>query len=228
MFRVGDVVTSESVFRYSLSHGSPRRNPKPRIQRPVSFTGTIVPLYSGQFDGQGDHHTPPKYVEQTFYKYLECGIFTHGFARARCDDCGHDFFIAFSCKGRGVCPSCNTRRMAETAAHLGEHVFPLLPVRQWVLSVLKRLRYFIQRDSAALNTALRLFLRVIQHHLQAHCPGAVQANPAALHLGAVAFIHRFGSSLNTHVHLHVCVVDGLFEQGPIDSHADTANRWVAK
>jgi len=42
---------------------------------------------SGQFDGQGDLHTPPAYVEQAFRKYLECGIFAHGFARARCADC---------------------------------------------------------------------------------------------------------------------------------------------
>ena len=34
----------------------------------------------------------------------------------------------------------------------------------------------------------------------------------ALHIGAVAFIHRFGSSLNEHVHFHVCVVDGVFEE----------------
>ena len=27
----------------------------------------------------------------------------------------------------------------------------------------------------------------------------------------MAFIHRFGSSLNEHVHVHVCVVDGVFE-----------------
>jgi hypothetical protein len=47
--------------------------------------------------------------------YLECGIFAHGFARAWCHDCGHDYFVAYSCKGRGVCPSCNTRRMVETA-----------------------------------------------------------------------------------------------------------------
>ena len=38
--------------------------------------------------------------------------------------------MAFSYKGRGVCPSCNTRRMVETAAHLTDHVFPRLPVRQ--------------------------------------------------------------------------------------------------
>jgi hypothetical protein len=94
---------------------------------------------AGQFDGQGDHHTPKPFVRKAFAKYLECGIFAHGFARARCGDCGHDYFVAFSCKGRGVCPSCTTRRMVETAAHLNDHVFPRLPVRQWVLSVPKRL-----------------------------------------------------------------------------------------
>ena len=72
----------------------------------------------GQFDGQGDLHTPSPYcVELAFRKYLQCGIFANGFASSRCEDCWHDYFVAFSCKGRGVCPSCHTRRMAETAAH---------------------------------------------------------------------------------------------------------------
>jgi hypothetical protein len=178
---------------------------------------------AGQFAGQFDHHTPAPYVEKAFRKYLECGIFAHGFARARCDDYGHDFLVAFSCKGRGVCPSCNTRRMAEAAAHLCDHVCPRVPVRQWVLSVPKRLRYYLQRDKGALNAALRIFLRVVQQSLQTHCPGAAKADPASLHLGAVAFIHRFGSSLNTHVHFHVCVVDGVFEALPdgVTFHAAT-------
>lgn len=177
---------------------------------------------AGQFDGQGDHHTPKPYVRQAFRKYLECGIFAHGFARAWCDDCGHDYFVAYSCKGRGVCPSCNTRRMVETAAHLTDHVFPRLPVRQWVLSVPKRLRYFMQRDGAALNMVLRIFLRSIAQSLQAHCTGAAQLDKNTLHIGAVAFIHRFGSSLNEHVHFHVCVVDGVFEEvaGQGDADAD--------
>ena len=167
----------------------------------------------GQFDGQGDHHTPKPYVRQAFRKYLECGIFAHGFARAWCDDCGHDYFVAYSCKGRGVCPSCSTRRMVETAAHLTDHVFPRLPVRQWVLSVPKRLRYFMQRDGAVLNMVLRIFLRVITQTLQTHSPGPAHVDRAALHIGAIAFIHRFGSSLNGHVHFHVCAVDGVFEDG---------------
>ncbi|OLP06860.1 transposase [Rhodoferax antarcticus ANT.BR] len=48
--------------------------------------------------------------------------------------------------------------MAEAPAHLCDHVFPRLPVRQWVLSVPKGLRYYLQRDRGALNAALRIFL----------------------------------------------------------------------
>jgi Putative transposase len=99
--------------------------------------------------------------------------------------------------------------MVQTAAHLTDHVFPRLPVRQWVLSVPKRLRYFIQRDRVVLNMVLRTFLRVIAQSLQSNSCGAVNVDKATLHIGAVAFIHRFGSSLNEHVHLHVCVVDEL-------------------
>lgn len=65
----------------------------------------------------------PAHVKRKFYRYLECGILAHCFARARCVGCGHDFLVAFSCKGRGVGPFCNTRRMVETAAHLADVVF---------------------------------------------------------------------------------------------------------
>ncbi|KFB70026.1 MAG: hypothetical protein CAPSK01_000425 [Candidatus Accumulibacter vicinus] len=83
----------------------------------------------------------PAHVEREFHRSLECGILAHGFARARCAQCGHDFLIAWSCKGRGVCPACNPRRMVETAAHLTDHVLPRLPARQWVLSVPKHPRF---------------------------------------------------------------------------------------
>jgi hypothetical protein len=112
--------------------------------------------------------------------------------------------------------------MVETAAHLADHVFPRLPVRQWVLSVPKRLRYFMQRDGAVLNMVLRIFLRVIAQSLQPNSPGTAQLDRAALHIGAVAFIHRFGSSLNGHVHFHVCVVDGVFEEVPGDTDAQSS------
>jgi hypothetical protein len=84
---------------------------------------------------------------------------------------------------------------------------PDLPLRQWVLAVPKRLRYFLERDAALQGGALRLFLRAVESCLRAHSPGS---GPAA-RLGAVAFIHRFGSTLNPHLHFHCVVIDGVFD-----------------
>jgi hypothetical protein len=56
--------------------------------------------------------------------------------------------------------------------------------------------------------------------LQTHSPGAANVDRAALHIGAIAFIHRFGSSLNGHVHFHVCVVDGVFEEVAVEGDSD--------
>ena len=53
----------------------------------------------------------PGYVSKEFKSYLGCGILAKGFACAHCEGCNKDFLIAFSCKGRGICPSCNTRAM---------------------------------------------------------------------------------------------------------------------
>jgi hypothetical protein len=72
----------------------------------------------------------PQFVKDEFDAFLECGILAHGFLRLRCGDCGHDKLVAFSCKRRGFCPSCCARRMAQTAAHLVDHVIPHVPVRQ--------------------------------------------------------------------------------------------------
>ncbi|HEX9885503.1 MAG TPA: transposase zinc-binding domain-containing protein [Longimicrobiales bacterium] len=37
------------------------------------------------------------FVERDFRAYLRCGILAHGFARARCGDCGHERLIALAC-----------------------------------------------------------------------------------------------------------------------------------
>ena len=80
---------------HSHSHAGGPAGAKPKLYNPRHPERTL--LYKtiaehfetwfelascGQFDGQGDHHTPKPYVRQAFRKYLECGIFAHGFARA--------------------------------------------------------------------------------------------------------------------------------------------------
>ncbi|HUH12199.1 MAG TPA: transposase zinc-binding domain-containing protein, partial [Longimicrobiales bacterium] len=150
------------------------------------------------------------WVEEDFRAYLRCGILAHGFARLRCDGCATERLVAFSCKGRGVCPSCNTRRMVQVAAHLTDHVLPPLPVRQWVLSVPKRIRPFLPHDAALAGAVLGVLLRAIRGTLQRTSPGA----PRDASLGAVSFLHRFGSGLNPHFHFHLVVLDGVFSEQP--------------
>jgi hypothetical protein len=104
----------------------------------------------------------PGYVEEELRGYLECGILCFGFGRALCTGCGQGFVIAFSCKGRGVCPSCNGRHMAQTAAHLADHVIPPVPVRQWVISVPKRLRWFLANRPEAIAALTKIFLAEIE------------------------------------------------------------------
>ena len=50
----------------------------------------------------------------------------------------------------------------------------------------------MQRDGAVFNMVLRIFLRVIAQSLFASCPGVASVDKATPHIGAVAFIQRFG------------------------------------
>jgi len=149
----------------------------------------------------------PAYIEKEFRSFLKCGILAYGFARAHCSNCGYNFLVAFSCKGRGFCPSCNTKRMQETAAFLTDQVFPKVPIRQWVLSLPKRIRYFLLHNPEYINPILQIFIQTIKKAL-------LQATnaPDSSKLGAVTFLQRFGSFLNLHLHFHSVVIDGLFDE----------------
>lgn len=96
--------------------------------------------------------------------------------------------------------------MVETAAYLADHVILRLPVRQWVFAVPKWLRYYLERDPAIQNAALRILLNAIQKTLRRCSLGA----SAASHIGVVDFIHRIDALLNAHLHFHCVVVDGVF------------------
>ena len=75
----------------------------------------------------------PEFVRNEFESYLGCGLLCGGFARLQCGDCEATRLVAWSCKGRGWCPSCLGRRMASTAANLVENV--LAQCTSWLASV---------------------------------------------------------------------------------------------
>jgi len=161
----------------------------------------------------------PRFIEEEFRGFLRCGFLAGGFARFRCNRCGVDRLVPFSCKGRAVCASCGGRRMAERAAHLVDHVFPDVPVRQWVLSLPHRLRYLLAWDHALCREVSGVFVRAVLGSLrrragQAGAPGGRVEGRG----GAVAIIQRFGAALNLNVHVHALVLDGVYvedgEGGP--------------
>jgi hypothetical protein len=67
---------------------------------------------------QTETHGLPRHVVKELRDYVECGVLGHGFVRLRCGDCHLERAEAFSCRGRGFCPSCTGRRIADTAARL--------------------------------------------------------------------------------------------------------------
>jgi hypothetical protein len=154
----------------------------------------------------------PPFVVGEFRKFLRCGVLAHGFARVRCGDCAFERLVPFSCKGRGFCPSCGGRRMAERAAHLVEHVLPPdVPVRQWVLSVPHRLRYGLAYDHRLCRTVLSVFVRALR---AAYRRQARRRGLASGETGMVTSVQRFGGAVNLHVHFHTLVLDGVFVRDP--------------
>ena len=98
--------------------------------------------------------------------------------------------MAFSCKRRGICPSCGTRRMAEAAAHLVDCVIPTVPVRQWMMSFPIPLRSLFAVRPELLAPVLQIIHRAIATFLFKQTgQKRVQATT-----GAVTLIQRFGSA----------------------------------
>ncbi|MGK9904130.1 transposase zinc-binding domain-containing protein, partial [Salmonella enterica subsp. enterica] len=81
--------------------------------------------------------------------------------RVVCEHCRAERLVAYSCKKRGLCPSCGARRMAESARHLVDEVFGPRPVRQWVLSFPYPLRFLFASKPEAISPVLGIVHRVI-------------------------------------------------------------------
>jgi len=155
----------------------------------------------------GDGTGVPAFVETELRRFLTCGVLAHGFTRVRCDGCGFERLVPFACKGRGFCPSCGGRRMAERAAHLTDRVLPAAPLRQWVLTVPHRLRYLMAWDHRLCRAVLGVYLRALLGWYRRRGRQRGLADPRS---GTVTAIQRFGGALNLHVHFHTLALDGVY------------------
>jgi Putative transposase len=100
--------------------------------------------------------------------------------------------------------------MCALAAHLVDGVLAGLPVRQWVLTLPYRLRYRLAYDHRLCRAVLAVFVRA----LLAFERRRAREQSIKGRGGAVTAIQRCGSALNTNIHFHTLVAEGVFEQWP--------------
>ena len=182
--------------------GRRRREPERGALHQVlrEHLATFLARASAQ-DGSG----LPRFVTREFERTLTCGILAHGFARLRCTQCGRYELVAFSCKGRGFCPSCAGRRMADRAAHLVDAVLPEVRVRQWVLSFPHRIRFLLAFDTALCSAVRGIFVRTLLGWMRQRAEAAGAPGGSS---GAVVLAQRFGGALN--LNFHALVLDDIY------------------
>jgi hypothetical protein len=157
----------------------------------------------------------PKHAKKELEAFLDCGLLCRGFARLHCASCEHSQLVAFSCKGRGFCPSCMGRRMCATSANLMERILPETDLRQWVLTFPFAWRRRLAQDGALLRTLTRLFVDTVHSFYAKRAALACGAMASAAKSGAVTVVQRTSSDLRLNPHLHVVFLDGAYyEQGP--------------
>ena len=149
----------------------------------------------------------PAFVGREMDAYFRCGILDHGFTILSCDDCDQKLPVAYSCKRRGVCPSCCAKRMSEIAVHLVDNVLPHVAYRQWVTTFPFALRYWMAASRKLTGVVHRLVTKMIQLYYTHKAEERGIKSPVA---GGVTFVQRFGSALNLNVHFHTVALDGVY------------------
>lgn len=149
----------------------------------------------------------PARVKREVVSYLRCGDVRYGFVEVTCDGCRESRLVAFSCKGRGWCPSCTTRRAIETGA-LVEALVPRVAHRQWTLSVPFSVRVAVVKQPGLLKRLEVWLVKAVWHaqRVKARRLGA----KGRLTGGGVCFWQWFGSRLQLTPHLHLLVPEAVW------------------
>ena len=169
---------------------------------------THWPEFKSRMEEQGGL---PLFVVREFEQYLDCGLLERGCLRLECRHCGHSALVAFSCKCRGFCSSCISRRMCDLAVHLEREVPPEVPIRHWICSLPWGLRALLGYDSELCGEVLGAFVHELSRSLKWRAKkvhGLSSMAQAAT--GSVAALQRVDSALRLNVHYHILALDGVY------------------
>ena len=140
-------------------------------------------------------------VERVLREFLKCGLLEHGFARLWCSECRRSVLVAFSCRGRSFCPSCEKKKQLLWAEWLREELLAPVPHRHVVLTIPRLLRPLFRRRRDLLTELGRAAAEATAELVRG--AAATDARP-----GTVVFIATAGDLLQWHPHLHLLTPEG--------------------
>jgi putative transposase/transposase-like zinc-binding protein len=174
---------------------------KPRDPRQTSLFRLFDSLYE-RVKGTWEERFERSYgfwrglVDEVVASYLACGLWQGGFARVRCPRCPEEFLVAFSCKRRGLCPSCGAKRAAEVAAFLQDEVVEQVGHAQWVFTIPRMLRIYFLHHRELLGALSRAGYETVKELMAA----AVEDD--GFRPGMVSVVQSFGEGAKFHPHVH--------------------------
>jgi len=140
-------------------------------------------------------------VERVLREFLRCGLLEHGFARLWCPECRRSVLVAFSCRGRSFCPSCEKKRQLLWAEWLCEEVLAQTTHRHVVLTMPRLLRPLFRRRRELLTEMGRAAAEAVSELVRRALGD--EARP-----GVVVSIATAGDLVQWHPHLHLLTTDG--------------------
>jgi len=166
----------------------------------------FVAEYEERFEKAYGYYRP--IIKDVVERYLDCGNPRCGFARIRCPRCRAEHLLMFSCKTRGFCPSCHSKRLEEWGEWIRETLLMDVPHRQVVFTIPKMLRVFFKFKRRLLGDLCRCAVRALIFYFQAVAGKTLEP-------GVVAVIQTFGDRINFHPHLHFLVTEGGVDEAGV-------------
>jgi hypothetical protein len=164
---------------------------------------SYVRCYEERFESNSGPLRPV--VVRSVEEFLACGRLQGGFARIRCPKCHAEHLLAFSCRTRNFCSSCQAKRSVLFAEKLTADILAPVPHRHWTFSIPRVLRGLVERDRKLLGllsqTAYASILQTFQALLDRD-----DVRP-----GCVVSLQTHGAyAANWNPHAHALVSDGVF------------------
>jgi hypothetical protein len=183
---------------------------RPRHPERTEFYGLFethfdryVQAYEERFEPRSGPLRPV--VVRSVEDFLGCGRLQGGFARIRCPKCRAEHLLAYSCRTRNFCSSCQAKRSVLFAEKLTTEILAPVPHRHWTFSIPRVLRRLVERDRKLLGLLSQTAYAAILKSFQALFE-RTDVRP-----GCVVSLQTFGAyGGNWNPHAHAIVSDGVF------------------